>query len=252
MNTGFTVKRRGLAFFRGNTIDLYEPTVPRIVTVQIPNEILSDMEILNQEAMNSFISNILSANKFPPTQFCLILSSPVFTREFQIEKETDLQKRIDVFLEHVPFESVLSKQIPLPNGILVVAANGTLFDMLQKAFMAAHSTIGSITPLLALDPAIQKETALTQPLAHRLLTETQTVQHNAFSAVSQKTNLEYELEPMSDEKQKPKSTLPLLIPVFIVLMVILILVILQSTKPPNSTTTGSPKIQPTSQQPLIK
>lgn len=228
MNTIQTTKR-GILFFRGNSIDIYEPSIPKIVTLQISNDTLSDMEIVDQKNLETLVQSILSANKFSPTQFFLILESPVFTKEFTTGKQDQIITAIEAFLDSVPFENVLSKQIATQKGQLVIATNGGLYDGLRKAFVLANCSIECITPILSLDSRVNKEKTLTQSTASYLYNNLQTVRQNAFSSVIQKSNVDYELAPTLD-KPKEKSSLPLLIPVFGILILVLIYVYTQSNK----------------------
>lgn len=228
MNTIQTSKR-GILFLRGNSIDIYEPSVPKIVTLQISNDTLSDMEIVDQKNLETLVQSILSANKFSPTQFFLVIESPLFTKEFPTIKQDQTVSAIEAFLDSVPFENVLSKQISTQKGQLVIATNGGLYDGLQKAFVLASCSIECITPILSLDPRVNKEKTLTQTTAVYLSNNLQSIRQNAFSSVVQKTNVEYELAPTLD-KPKEKSSLPLLIPVFGILILILIYVYTQSNK----------------------
>ena len=246
MNENNNQKHVGVLFVRGTTIDIYIPSFSTTVfSFPLSSEVYSEMEIKNVELAMKLTSDFFLVNKIPPTEFVLILQTPLFKKEFPIAPQEKLEKSINIYLDYIPFDSVLSKRIKTDSGVMIIATNGDLIQSLHKMVSAASCTIECATALEGL-PIFPKGglTMLTQPSAEIILKSSTLIKQESFSLTPLRSVEGFEVVE-EEEETKEKSNLPLLVAVFIVLLVILGVVYLSSNTPISSATPQN-NISPTS------
>jgi len=225
-------KHIGVLLMRGAIIDLYIPTYSSTVfSFKLSSEIYAEMEIIDNELATKELVDFFAVNKIPPTEFILIMQTPLFRKEFPVAPQEKLEGAINSYLDYIPFDSVLSKRIKTDVGVMIIAANGDLIQDIHKMFMAASSVITCTTALEGLTIFPKGGlSALTQSSAEIILKNIPTIKQESFSLTPQRSVEGFEVVE-SQEEEKQKSTLPLLIPVFILLLVILGIVYIKSTEP---------------------
>ena len=244
-------KHMGVLLMRGAIIDLYIPTYSSTVfSFKFSSEIYAEMEIINTEQATKEMVDFFTVNKIPPTEFILIMQTPLFRKEFPVAPQEKLEGAINLYLDYIPFDSVLSKRIKTDLGVMIIAANGDLIQNIHKMFTAVSSVITYTTALEGLTIFPKGGlSALTQSSAETILKNIPLIKQESFSLTPQRSVEGFEVVE-SQEEEKQKSTLPWLIPLFILLLVILGVVYIKSNEPvvqkkiPSSS--GIPTQMPTS------
>lgn len=226
------IRRIGVLFMRGATIDIYIPSYSATVfSFQLPSEVYAEMEIKNIELATKLMVDFFTVNKIPSTEFVLIIQTPLFRKEFALAPQEKFENSINQYLDYIPFDSVFSKRVKTDMGVMVVAANGDLIQNLNKMVAATSSTILCTTALEGLTIFPKGGLALlTQLSATTILKNISLIKQESFSLTPQRSIEGFEMAEEKEDK-KEKSTLPLLIPVFVVLLVILGFVYIKSMEP---------------------
>lgn len=225
------IYQEGILFLRDTIIDIYIPSVPHIISMQLSPSFYTDMEMISEDGALEYISNFLSLNKIPPSRFFLLTSAPLFKKEIVFAPSELFEANINTYLDYIPFDTVLSKRVNSEKGVIVVAGNGDLYQSLQRIFQKMGSVIESTTPLFNLDPQINEMTTLTVPAAEYLLRKTFLLKQESFNAAPQKTTSEFEIVEHEPINKPERSSLPLLIGIFVVLLGVLIYVYLKTNIP---------------------
>lgn len=226
-------KRRGVLFMRGATIDIYIPSYSATVfSFQLTSEVYSEMEIINVELATKQLVDFFTVNKIPASEFVLIIQTPLFRKEFPLAPQEKLEESINLYLDYIPFDSVLSKRIKTDGGVLIVAANGDLIQNIHKMFTDTFSTIECTTALEGL-PIFPKGglSVLTALSGETILKNAPLIKQESFSLTPQRSVEGFEIVEEVQEK-KEKSILPLLIPVFVILLIVLAYAYSKSQTPP--------------------
>lgn len=136
--------------------------------------IVRDLEVLNIPQLEAAIAAFIASSKLVPSHCAIILSDSVlFMKDLQKPAETVVPKakgKIQVlpvieteqvakvtlddmaqkFVDTVPFEDVASMQLPIPNGIKVLAVNRELYMSIKLGFEKSGFFIENVSPLIAL------------------------------------------------------------------------------------------------------
>lgn len=226
-------KQNGILFMRGATIDIYIPSYSATVfSFQLTSEVYSEMEIKNVELATKQLVDFFTVNKIPASEFVLIIQTPLFRKEFPLAPQEKLEESINLYLDYIPFDSVLSKRIKTDAGVLIVAANGDLIQNIHKMFADTFSTIECTTALEGL-PIFPKGglSVLTALSGETILKNAPLIKQESFSLTPQRSVEGFEIVEEVQEK-KEKSILPLLIPVFVILLIVLAYAYSKSQTPP--------------------
>lgn len=246
MSTANQKNMYAIALMRGAIIDIYVPTLSgSVFTLQFLPEIYSEMEILDIDRATKQLTEFFFLNKIPPSEFILIIQNPLFRKDLPIAPQSQLELSITNYLDYIPFDSVVSKRVKTDTGVMVVATNGGLIQDVKKMFEEASSHIEFVSCMEGLSIVPKGGMAvLTQAYGDLLLKNRQLLKQEAFPIASQRSIDGFEIVG-DDEKPKEKSTLPLLIPVFIILLIILGYVYSKSLAPAPPTAPKKIVITPT-------
>ena len=132
MNEVNNKKRRGVLLMRGATVDIYIPSYSATVfSFKLSSDVFSEMEIVNVDLATKLLVDYFTVNKIPPTEFVLIMQTPLFRKEFPLAPQEKLEDSINSYLDYIPFDSVLSKRVKTDVGVMVIAANGDLIQSIR-------------------------------------------------------------------------------------------------------------------------
>lgn len=101
-----------------------------------PTDVVSDLEILNEESFIDQIGRLVQDNKISPTQLIIVLApSLLFGKKFPLPTQDGGEmEKIQKFIDTVPFESVSYTKYTMTDGIQVIAANVNFFEAIKQAF----------------------------------------------------------------------------------------------------------------------
>jgi hypothetical protein len=143
------------------------------------------------------------------------------------------QKQADEFLEHIPFEEVASKSIPIENGIRAYAANKDLYESIKECFVHSGSEVISILPATVIGPELTN--ALDAAAINAILKKYTTLKQFNLNTQSPVLQLKYEAkeeekkeiettDEIKQEKKPGNRRIILLVGVFIFLIIVLVVV----------------------------
>lgn len=144
---------------------MYGGGAPGIITVQIPNTIVSDFEILSKDGLYSLIKQWVKQYGLVGSQIVFIFSESVYFEKIFLASEfPQMETQILKFFDMVPYELIWSKVYPIKNGKRAIAFNKAFFDGMHQGFLLQGLPVKSIIPAFALGQ-YEKEHALNVPLA---------------------------------------------------------------------------------------
>lgn len=109
--------------------------------------IVADLDVIDSKALTESIKLFVADNKLSAKECVIVVSESVyFEKDYAgITKEQE-DPVIQLFIDSVPFENVLTKTYLIENGIKVVVANKDFCLGLKTAFEANKLFVASITP----------------------------------------------------------------------------------------------------------
>lgn len=264
-------KVSGIIYLQRDNFHLYSPYLQTVVEFRFVPEIVKDLDVINKELLGDLIKVFIATNKIPPSNLSIVIAdSAAFINDFLLPQPTPQQPQPDLnaqdalkvqankFIEHVPFEDVMSKSFPSPTGVKVFATNKELYESIKSAFEKEKFIVDAVIPGLMFGNNLSTKPMLDVQTANLMLSKIPTLKEdNLLSQASITFSLQgKEMEEEVDESEpegppkitmgmpegKDKKRLYLMAGVFIVLIIVLIIVYFQSQAP-----APAPPVTPTTQ-----
>lgn len=269
-------QRSGIIFLHRDSFQVYSPYLASIIEFRFVPEIIRDLDVVNKDLLENLIKLFITNGKIPPGNMMIVIAdNAAFIKDFVSPPpqpgqpptpppnvSDELKVQADKFIEHVPFENVVSKTFPWNNGIRAFAVNQELYEDIKNAFEKNGFTVDMVIPGFLLgnisaSPTIDAGLASTLPdkiaglrqnnLLTRVLPEESEPQESS-SGGEQGQEIE-DHKPKVEMRMpqgKDKKRLFMMIGVFAVLIIILIIVYFQSLTPPPPPTNSTIQQQPVS------
>lgn len=223
----FNQKSILILFINRNTFQLYGGNLTGIVTLEIPQTVLYDLDVLRKDDLYTFIKQCVKQYALLGTQLVVVLSEfayfeKVVTSTDSRQAETDILK----FFDSVPYESIWTKVYQTEKGKRAVAVNKMLCETLHQGFSLQGIPTKAFIPAFALG-AMSTRHALDNALTSYVIKNIDMLSKQALFDPQELGSTAPQPQTESPAVKK-KSTLPLLLGVFgLLLAVLAVLVITQ-------------------------
>lgn len=171
----FLVTRSSLTFFSKASDDGVE--------LSLTSEIVKDLEMISQQALERVMSSWMEQIKIPAGQVELILDKSVFfhtTINKMPESETD--PLVQSFLELVPFTDVITKSFPIKEGAYLVVINREFLNPLIAVLEKFGFVVVSASPLFILGTDDLTKTPFTKEMALKAISNYELLAEYSFIA----------------------------------------------------------------------
>lgn len=235
----------GIIYILKDGFQVFAPGLPSILEFRFVPEIVRDLDVVNKELLYNLLKIFIFNNGIPKSSFIIVIADSAsiikdfITTSVQVEEQatqlTQLRQQADEFLEHIPFEEVSSKSIPIENGIRAYGTNKELYESIKGAFLQQGSEILMVLPAIAIGPEINTKTALdadaiTSILKKEpLLKEFNLLKQPILSLLPEESSIE-NTDTVKQEKKSDKKKTILVACVFVVLIIALIIVYINQPK----------------------
>jgi len=224
----FNQKAIVILFINRNTFQLYGGGLTGIVTIEVPETVLHDGEVVSSDGAYTLIKQLAKQYPIAGSQLIIVLSDLMFfEKTFSPPAPATLEEDVLNFFNVVPFESLITKVYDIEKGKRAVAANKNLYETLKQGFALQGIPVKTLLPACVFGTMATKH-ALDAALASEIMRNVDGyARQNLLDAQEQNfstTPQEQEETPAGTTKKK--SQLPLLLGVFGVLVVILVVVFL--------------------------
>lgn len=249
------VEKTGVIYLMKDKFQFYSPYDGKIFEFRFVSELIRDLDVINSGLLENYIKAFITSSRTRPSNLVFVLAeNAYFSKDFfvtssqqkvgtQPEVTKDmLQKQADEFIEHVPFDNVVSKTIPIKDGIKVCATNKDFYETVAIAFEHNGFTVESVVPATVLGNGLSLRPVLDQPLANLILQKINGVrQYNLLNQqvfqppAKQETEEVDEVELEHLQPKKPdKKRLYSMIGVLFSLIIVLVIVYEQSQVPSSA------------------
>ncbi len=255
----------GIIFLQKDKFDFYSPGQVKIVEFRFVPEIIRDLEIINAELLENLIKIFVDSNKIVPSELIIVLSDNAsFIKDFVAapsfpppsagnnaaqsqtvnnEISDKHQEEIRSFIDHVPFENVLSRNFPMQNGTKVLAVNKDFYMAIKSAFEKVGFRVSAVYPGVVFSNNVGAKPIMDIIVANIILQQAPNLRDDnllketkIFEPVVTEKNEEKDFV-VQEKDDKPKKTdkkrLFLMIGIFVVLMIVLVFVYLGSLSQPQ-------------------
>lgn len=196
-------------------IQIFGGTLPSIVSVQIPETIVKDWEVVSKDSLYSLIKQWVKQYSLTGSQIVFVFSENVYMeKQFLMTEQSQVETEILKFFDMVPYESIWSKVYPVKNGKRAIALNKGFYDGIHQGFLLQGLPTKTIIPAFALGQH-EKKHVLDQALYTYIIENVD--QLSKFSVLdAQESNVSLAATSIVTplDPSKKKSSLPLLLSVF--------------------------------------
>lgn len=209
--------RDAIIFITRNLLYIYDAN--SILKLDIPAEVVRDMDILDKTGFDGLVDTFIKTKKIDPGTLWIVLSDDVcFSQEIAETDSAKLETEVRDFLEAVPFDQIISKRFKSQSGVRVIAANLELVEAIIEIFDRNGFETEAITPS-AIFPGYGAKKVLDPDYARFIISNKALCrQGNMLARMSAPSRSP---EPAQEIKKKNK-LLPYLIVGFVVLLAILV------------------------------
>lgn len=190
-----------------------------VQSLPLPATIVDNLEVLNKDALYTLITDWTKQKTYRDTEITWVLSPEIcFTQVISSTDQDNIDSETLQFLDTVPFEEIVSRIYSTTTGRLLVATNQALINALIQGFSLHGYTTHSVVPgqILGIESGLTPELiGLTRKKAGELKRESLLV------PVLAEPKMSPQVLAVGTSVQKPKSQLPLLLTIFLVLLAIL-------------------------------
>lgn len=221
-----------------NGFILYQDSLASLFQFSFLPDVVRDLEVINKEKLISFINSFIQTTKIIQSSLVVVLSDSVIfqktlvagSQAAQAVSQTDnntgelQEKEIQNFLENIPFEDILAKQVKTTLGIMLVAVNKELVETITDPFKKYGCFIAAIVPSFIYGETVNfASTGLTYDTAQAVLQKGELLKQGNLLTGQEAINPPQSLEDNKEqEKEKPKNIRQyVLVGIFIVLLIIL-------------------------------
>ncbi|MFH1832601.1 MAG: hypothetical protein ABH816_00340 [Candidatus Levyibacteriota bacterium] len=238
-------KSTAVLYIEGNRVIFYGGNVSQMLSLDIPLEIVSDVEVLDKEKLFSLISAFVQSNKIEASNLLILLSTMVtFEKDFQEAVLEDLEEEIQKFIDLVPFQDIDSKKIMIGKKCKIVAINKEFCEAFKNAFERLGFSITAVVPTSVLQETIPE---LSSNLDLNLVLNK--VEFIKQFSILTKQETRKAVKEETQKKEKSKKTLVLSVVVGLSLVVLIVLIftnVLARPAPrPKTIKNTAPKPSPT-------
>lgn len=202
-----------------HSIEIMTPDSEVVQQLPLPSTIINNNELLNRDGLESVILDWAKLRTYTSTEIIWLLSPSIYF-DLMLPQDNILTRdklRSD-FIDSVPFENVVSRDYQLGKLQKVIATNQELLTAFMQIFAKSGYATRAIVPAVLLG----EFTTLTPVLRNQI---TSKIAELTSLSLTSRDNLKSLPVSSGNVSPKSKSSLPLLLTVFLVLLLILAIVI---------------------------
>jgi len=249
--------KTGVIYLLKDKLQLYSPFLPSIIEFRFVPEIVRDLDIVNKSLLDNLIKVFVTNGKIPPSNLIFVLSdSAYFIKDFVLPTPPsasktavpqqplnvtmeNLKQASEQYIEHVPYDNVVSRTFPIKSGLRVCAANQDFYEAIKEAFERQGFTVEAVIPGLVLGNNLSAKPIMDAGMALSIVQRTGALKQfdlltqHIFVPESEKTNDPVDEFESEDQKNKKPNTKRLIamVGILAILIILLVIVYIQSQAP---------------------
>ena len=214
-----------MLFIHRNRFQLYGGNLTGIVTLEVPDGVLRDMEVIQKDSLYTLIKQWVKQYALLGSELVIVFSTATyFEKLFPAGEHEQTEHDILKFFETVPYEFIWTKVYSMDKGKRAVACNKTFYETIHQGFSLQGVPTKAVIPSFALG-TLSGKTALDAELIQYILKNLDNLTRQSLLDVQ-----ELGFTPVAESKElvasaKKKTNLPLLLGVFGLLIVVLVVMI---------------------------
>ncbi|KKP37477.1 MAG: hypothetical protein UR23_C0003G0012 [Candidatus Roizmanbacteria bacterium GW2011_GWA2_32_13] len=208
-------KQNGVIWFDKTGLSIYLENKP-FLRLNFPTDAFTNLEIINKVKLESLIRSFINQNNLSYLSFLIIITPDILFEKDWLLPQTEVQKKEETdFIDSIPFENTVTHFWIKNNKKKLIATNQDFIFFLKEVFEKDNGHLIGAFPYSLFDANVRNESVKEIWKKMNLLK-----QHNLMEINSNQLTIKSSV----DNKQgsdKNRSSLPLLIGVFVILITIL-------------------------------
>lgn len=197
--------------------------LPSLLTFAFTPDTVKYLDVLDEIKFLAQLEAFLVQNKIDSVAAYFIVDQNASIENYFVKNN---EKVLTDFLENIPYEDVISKISEKGDSMHAIGFNGAFYQLLNSALDKHNSLIEAVLPYI-----LMPETKLTLQNGLTILKKATSLRTESMvtrSSAPQSENSTPLLVTAQKDASQSKSTLPYLIPVFVILVGVLIYLIVTS------------------------
>lgn len=145
-------QKKAVIYIKKTGFDYHDGTTGQNFNYNFPPNVVSDLDIVDQEQLEKSISEFIDTNKILPASVLVVFSEPTFFDKTVAEAVTPEQKdtSLRLFLDNVPFENVAYKVFDQQKGFRAVAVNEDMYKDIKEVLEGKGFKLEGLIPEITL------------------------------------------------------------------------------------------------------
>jgi hypothetical protein len=216
-----------ILFLNRNSFQFYGGNLSGIVSIEIPQTVLLDLDVLRKDDLYTIIKQCVKQYALMGTQLIVVLSDlAYFEKTFALSDKDLMDTDILKFFDAVPYDSIWTKVYSMEKGKRAVGVNKALCETLQQGFSLQGVSIKAFIPSFALGQLSTKHTLDKELAAYIMRNFDNLVKQSLFDPLELGIAPSQEKAEEGSPATRKKSSLPLLLGIFGALIAILAIVVI--------------------------
>lgn len=205
----------------------YSPELIDLSIITLTSEIIQDLEIISQSALERVIENWLKQSQIEPKTLAIcFVEENYFYQDLTDGTRGSEDPQVKSFLENIPFNHIIAKIFPLQKGSRIAAINKSLLKPLITVLEKCGFTVLAATPAFAM--GVNADNPFSKEIAKKSLQNQDIFKvYNFLSAEEIEAKLAKEKSFLSVEINKKL----IIMIAFLLLLVGILVVLLINQKP---------------------
>lgn len=143
---------------------IFSPDFPDLQSMTVTSEVMTDLEVINQPALERVIKNWLRRTQLVPSSLAIFFVEDTYFFEDVTQVPVSVEDpQVLEFAATAPFANVVTKIFPTQNGARIVAINRELLQPIISAFEKVGFSVLAAAPSFAI--GITSENPFTKEIA---------------------------------------------------------------------------------------
>lgn len=210
-----------VVFLDKNRIQFYESRDATLASLEVPVNVMKDLEIVDPLALANSVKAFLSHHRITASLVVIVLADSVFMSVELIGAKEEKEQQFQQFLATVPFEDVRSRRFVVEEKEIAIVVPRQGFEPLVSIFEGERFPVVAVIPSLVLGP-VKKKRWLDAEMGKFVAEWVTTLVSESIMPVGKVPVL---TAPMGTELFRGVNRLVIFVAIFIVLVLILFFLI---------------------------
>jgi len=215
-----------------NRLEFFDPSQKKVFPFVFPQNLVSDMEIINKNELESQISLFINYYKINPDPIIILLAKDIcFELEIPDTNEANMENQINNFLYYLPFEESIHKIYKQTKGYILSAVNKELVEIFKLIFSKSGFYVEGVIPSSIAGIDIK---TIDAPTAQFIMAKINQIKNQSMVETSPRLGT----KPTPEKKVFGMNRVFIFLAVFLVLLLLLLIMLYKQSLPQKKPTTS--------------